>query len=148
MSGRLALVLSRDPSDYPFVHRIRTRFAETDAIGVIHHGAYPTYLEEARAVFLREHGHPYDEVRRAGIDFVVLELYVHYDRPLLFDELVDVRVRVGHVTRATFQVGYLLEVDRETRSRAVTVHGATSVGGRAARMPDWFAALAEGELHR
>jgi acyl-CoA thioester hydrolase len=145
---RLALVPSLDPSDYPFAHRIRTRFAETDAMGVVHHGAYPAYLEEARAMFLREHGHPYDEVRRDGIDFAVLELYVNYERPLLFDELVDVRVQIGRVTRATFQVGYLLQVDGEARSTAVTVHGAIRAGGRAARMPDWFAALAEDEPHR
>ena len=145
---RLNHVPSPEPSDYPFAHRIRTRFAETDAMGVVHHGAYPAYLEEARAMFLREHGHPYDEVRRAGVDFAVLELYVQYKRPLLFDELVDVLVRVGQVTRATFQVGYLLRVDGETRSTAVTVHGAIRPGGTAARMPDWFATLAGGEPHR
>jgi acyl-CoA thioesterase FadM len=99
-------------------------------------------------MFLREEGHPYDEVRRSGIDFAALELYVHYERPLRFDELVDVRVQVGRVTHATLQVGYLLQVEGETRATAVTVHGATRAGGRVSRLPDWFAALAEDEPHR
>ena len=57
---RLSLVPSTDPADYAFVHSIRTRFAETDAMGIIHHGAYLPYLEEARAALLRHVGHPYD----------------------------------------------------------------------------------------
>lgn len=137
---RLALAPSLVPTDYPFHHRIRTRFAETDAMGVVHHGAYAAYLEEARAMFLRAGGHPYAEVRGAGTDFAVLELFVSYRRPLVFDELVDVHVRVGRLTRATFQIAYLLEVEGEARSTAVTVHGAVDASGRATRLPDWLAA--------
>jgi acyl-CoA thioester hydrolase len=139
---RLALIPTLDPSDYRFVHHIRARFAETDAMGVVHHGAYPTYLEEARAMFLRRNGHPYAEVRLTGIDFTVLELFVSYRRPLLFDEVVDVNVRLGLLTRATFQIGYLLQVEGETRSTAVTVHGAVDMAGRAARLPAWLSGVA------
>src|ERR1700733_9253812 len=65
--NRLALEPSRDPADYAFVHRLRTRFAETDAMGVIHHASYLPYLEETRVEYLRSIGHPYDAVR-AGTD--------------------------------------------------------------------------------
>lgn len=138
---RLGLVPSLDPSDYGFVHRVRTRFAETDAMGAVHHSAYAPYLEEARAMFLRHRGHPYERVRATGIDFAVLEMFVQYRRPLRFDEVVDVHVRVGRLTRATFQVAYLLQVAGETRSTAVTVHGAVDGAGRAARMPSWLAEI-------
>ena len=97
-----------------FVHPIRTRFAETDAMGIIHHGAYLPYLEEARAALLRHAGHPYQAVRDEGIDFAVLEVYVRYRRPLRFDEVVDLHVRLGELTRTTFQLGYLLTVAGET----------------------------------
>jgi acyl-CoA thioester hydrolase len=136
---RLSLTPSTHPADYRFVHRIRTRFAETDAMGVIHHSAYVPYLEEARAALLRDAGRPYDQVRAAGIDFAVLELFVQYRRPLRFDELVDVNVMVGHLTRATFQVAYLLQVADETCCTAVTVHGAIGSAGRAVGMPSWLA---------
>ncbi len=139
---RLALVPSSDRDDYGFAHRLRVRFAETDAMGVVHHGAYPAYLEEARAMLLRHHGHPYQEVRSSGVDFAVLELFVAYRRPLRFDELVDIHVRMGPVTRATFQMGYLLEVEEQARATAVTVHGAVDPDGRAARLPAWLPALA------
>jgi acyl-CoA thioester hydrolase len=136
---RLSLVPSTDPSDYTFVHRIRTRFAETDAMGVIHHGAYVPYLEEARAELLRHHGHPYDDARAGGVDFAVIELFVHYRYPLSFDELVDVNVAVGRLTRTTFQIAYLLRVGEETRCTAATVHGAVDSRGKATRLPAWLA---------
>ncbi len=138
---RLSLTPSNDPTDYRFTHPVRTRFAETDAMGIVHHSAYLPYLEEARAALLRHEGHPYDQVRAEGIDFAVLEVYVRYRRPLRFDEVVDIHVSVGSLTRTTFQVGYLLTVDGEVRATAVTVHGAVDSDGRGRRMPPWMEVL-------
>jgi acyl-CoA thioester hydrolase len=134
---RQTLDPSRDPNDYPFTHRIRTRFAETDAMGIVHHAAYLPYLEETRVEYLRQLGHPYDEVRRDGINFAVLEVVVQYRRPLEFDELVDVHLRAGAVSRATFQLAYLLTVDDDVRATAVTVHGCVDASGKARRLPAW-----------
>ena len=134
---RQSLEPSRHPGDYPFAHRIRTRFAETDAMGIVHHAAYLPYLEEARVAYLRRLGHPYDEVRRDGFNFAVLEVVVQYRRPLEFDELVDVHLRAGAVSRATFQLAYLLTVDDDVRATAVTVHGCVDASGKATRLPAW-----------
>jgi acyl-CoA thioester hydrolase len=142
---RLSLNPSIDPADYRFVHRIRTRFAETDAMGIIHHGAYVPYLEAARVELLRHVGHAYDEVRKAGINFAVLELFVRYRRPLYFDDAVDVHVTAANLTRTTFEVGYLLQVEGQTRATAVTVHGAVDHQGRPARMPSWLTSVMGGD---
>ncbi len=139
---RLSLTPSTDPEEYPFVHRLRTRFAETDAMGIIHHSAYAPYLEEARAAFLESAGHAYDGVRGDGIDFAVLELYVRYRRPLRFGDEVSVHLTVARVTRTTFEVGYLLSVAGEVRATAVTVHGAVDRDGRPSRLPAWMAEVA------
>jgi len=142
---RLSLTPSNDSGDYRFVHRIRTRFAETDAMGIIHHGAYVNYLEEARVALLRHAGHAYDEVRKAGVNFAVLELFVRYRRPLYFDDAVDIHVTAANLTRTTFEVGYLLEVEGQTRATAVTVHGAVDHQGRPTRMPSWLTGLMVGD---
>jgi acyl-CoA thioester hydrolase len=136
---RQSLEPSRQPGDYPFAHRLRTRFAETDAMGIVHHAAYLPYLEEARVEYLRHLGHPYSEVRQDGHNFAVLEVSVHYRRPLVFDEVVDVFVGAGAVTRTTFQLAYLLTVDEEVRATAVTVHGCVDSSGKAIRLPAWVA---------
>lgn len=144
--ARTSLEPSRDPADYAFTHRLRTRFAETDAMGVVHHAAYLPYLEEARVEYLRAIGHPYDAVRGGDEgeprEFPVLEVSVQYLKPLHFDDEVDVMLRVGAVRGATFQIAYLLAVDGRARATAVTVHGCIDGHGRPARLPGWVAETA------
>src|SRR3954469_13087035 len=84
---RLRLDLSSSPADYPFRHGVRVRFAETDAMGVLHHAAYVPYLEEARVEYLRALGRPYPAIRAEGYDLAVLELVVQYRRSARFDEV-------------------------------------------------------------
>jgi acyl-CoA thioester hydrolase len=141
--ARQTLEPTRDPADYSFSHRLRTRFAETDAMGIIHHAAYLPYLEEARVEYLRAIGHPYDAVRAGGGDggegreFPVLEASVQYRQPLYFDDEVDVWLRIGAVRGASFQIAYLLAVGPDARATAVTVHGCVNGNGRPARLPSW-----------
>lgn len=127
-----------DPDAYPFSHRVRVRFVETDAMGVVHHSAYVPYMEEARVEYLRSIGHPYSAVRAEGLEFAVIEVLVRYLRPLLFDDLVDIHVAVAVVNRATFEIAYLLFVDGELRATAVSVHAAVNRAGRPVRSPDWL----------
>jgi acyl-CoA thioester hydrolase len=136
---RLALKPHADPAEYGFVHTIRTRFCETDAMGVIHHAAYLAYLEEARVAFLDHVGHPHREVRAGGVDLALLEVFVQYRRPLRFDEQVAVHLTAGCRSGTTFQMAYLLRVDGESRATAVTVHGGVDGSGRAVRLPRWNA---------
>ena len=113
---RLDIDPSLRPEDYAFVHRIRVRFAETDAMGIVHHSNYLLYLEEARVEYLRALGKPYTELRAEGVDHAVLECFVQYRSPLRFDDEVDVHLVVAKVTRATFQIAYLLTVGGEVRA--------------------------------
>jgi acyl-CoA thioester hydrolase len=143
---RLDVDPSLDPADYAFSHRIRVRFAETDAMGIVHHSNYLLYLEEARVAYLRHLERPYTAMRAEGVDHAVLESFVQYRSPLRFDDEVDVRLVLAKVTRATFQIAYLLTVDGpsgpEPRATAATVHGCVGPDGRPVRMPAWLAAMA------
>lgn len=134
-----------DPDAYRFCHRVRVRFAETDAMGIVHHASYLPYLESARVEYLRAHGHPYGALRRSGIELPVVEVRAAYLRPLYFDELVDVHVDVTAVGAATVELGYLLAIDGSPRATGVTVHGVVSTtSGRPVRAPEWLRALAPG----
>jgi acyl-CoA thioester hydrolase len=139
---RLDVVPSTDPSRYPFAHRIRVRFAETDAMGIVHHSRYLPYLEEARVAYLRHLGHPYAVLREEGLDYTVLEAHVRYEQPLRFDDVVDVHLVLAAARRASFQMAYLLTVDGERRATAVTAHGCVTAEGRPTRLPAWLTALA------
>ena len=131
-----------DPGVYPFTHRLRVRFCETDAMGVVHHASYLAYLEETRVEYLRALGRPYDVLRAEGVEFPVVEAALQYRRPLRFDDVVDVGVMVASAGAATFQMSYLVDCAGVTSASAVTVHGVVDQRGRPTRLPGWLRELA------
>ena len=135
---RIGIEPSPNVGDYPFHHQIRVRFAETDAMGIVHHSRYLPYLEEARVAYLRHIGHPYSEWRDDGQDSAVLEAYLRYLKPLRFDDLIDVHLTLGAATRTTFQIAYLITLGGSTAAAAVTVHGMVNAQGRPVRLPAWL----------
>ena len=135
---RISTDPSTDPGDYEFSHQLRVRFAETDAMGIVHHSRYLPMMEEARVAYLRHIGHPYSEIRAAGIEMNVLEAWCKYRRPLEFDDVVDVHVNLAKVERASFQMGYMLTVEGEERASGITAHGAVTPDGRPTRLPAWL----------
>lgn len=140
---RLSATPSTDPSDYRFEHQIRVRFVETDAMAIVHHSNYLAYFEESRVAYLAEIGHPFTEWREEGLESPVLESFVQYREPLRFDDVMTVHLRLAEVTRATFQMAYLITVGDGVRATGVTVHGCTNAEtGRPTRLPAWLRELA------
>jgi acyl-CoA thioester hydrolase len=142
---RLSADPSTSPADYEFTHRIRVRFVETDAMGIVHHSNYLHYFEEARVEYLRHIGHPFTQWRDDGLESPVLESFVQYRRPLAFDDLITVHLSLAAVTRATFQMAYLVTVDHDVapvKATGVTVHGCVTTEGRPTRLPAWLRAMA------
>ena len=125
---RLSIDPSADPADYDFTHRVRVRFVETDAMGIVHHSNYLAYFEEARVAYLRHVGHPFTEWRDEGLESPVLESYLRYRVPLRFDDLADVRLKLAAVTRTTFQIAYLVTVDDPDGRRRRAPRGSRSTG--------------------
>lgn len=141
---RLAVEPSLHAGDYAFRHRIRVRFAETDAMGIVHHSRYIPYFEEARVEYLRHLDHPYTLWREQGLDAAVLEVFVRYRQALRFDDVIDVHVLLATARRTTFQMAYLVTRGDEVAASAVTVHGAVTASGRPTRLPAWLVAMAAG----
>jgi hypothetical protein len=64
LSSRLALVRLDSAALLTYIHtcitglrhQVRVRFAETDAMGIVHHSRYLPIMEEARVAYLREVG--------------------------------------------------------------------------------------------
>jgi acyl-CoA thioester hydrolase len=75
-------------------HRIRVRYAETDQMGVAHHGSYIPWLEEARIEGMRSLGLSYREMEERGIGMPVVDVHVQYRRKLVFDDQVDLETRI------------------------------------------------------
>ena len=143
----MSIVPSTSPSDYSFTHEIRVRFVETDAMGIVHHSNYLHYFEESRVAYLAAIGHPFTEWRDEGLESPVLESFVTYKQPLRFDDVATIHLNLAVVTKATFQLAYLVTTPSSTTlneplptvcALGVTVHGCTTSAGRPTRLPAWM----------
>jgi acyl-CoA thioester hydrolase len=121
---------------------LRARFAETDAMGVVHHASYLLYFEVARVELLRTLGHPYADLRADGLDFAVVGAEVRYEHAVRFDDLVRVEARLGALHRARFEVGYQAFVGGTRVATGRTWHAAVDRAGRPRRLPEWLQDLA------
>ncbi len=133
-----------DVARYPFAHPIRVRFAETDAMGIVHHASYLPWLEEARVALLAHGGHDYAQVHSNGLDLAVIEVNVRYRQAIRFGDAVTVHTGVGEISRTLLQIAYLLEVDGQTAATGVTSHACVNGEGRPMRVPEWLLDLGEG----
>lgn len=88
------------------VHRLRVRYCECDPMRVAHHASYVPWLEEARTELLRTSGIAYSQLEAAGVFLAVIGLQIAYKRPALYDDLIDVHVRVASVTRVKIRHEY------------------------------------------
>jgi len=95
---------------FPFRHRQRVRFGETDMQNVVYYANYLLYAEVGRVAYLRELGLLYSDIVGRGLDFTIGEASVRYRAPLRFDEEFDIKVRVGEVRHSSWAFEY--SVDR------------------------------------
>jgi|TARA_B110000211_G_C13993501_1_gene515141 acyl-CoA thioester hydrolase len=97
-----------------YQHHVRVRYGETDQMGVVHHGAYVAYLEEARTEWLRELGHPYGALEKAGIGLPVRNLSIRYRAAAHYEDHLVVTIWVERLRAASITFGYTLRrVDEE-----------------------------------
>lgn len=130
--------MANDASDYPFRHRQRVRFGETDMQGVVYYANYLLFAEVGRVAYLRALGIDYrrDLIER-GIDFTIGEASVRYQAPLRFDDEYDIRVRVGEIRGSSWTFEYAFDrADGRRCAIGSTVQVIVDpTTGRAARIP-------------
>ncbi len=71
---------------------IRVAFADTDAMGIVHHANYLRYFEVARVEYLREKGIDYKTWQARGQHLPLIESQCRYKKPARFDDLLEISV--------------------------------------------------------
>lgn len=120
---------------------IRVRYAETDAMGIVHHAVYPVWMELGRSDLLRQLGQSYADWEQRGVMMSVAELRVRYRAPARYDELVEVRTRVAEAGRRKVVFAYTVERDGLRLAEGETTHVVTGPDGHARTMPEDLLAL-------
>lgn len=116
---------------------LRVRYAETDAMGVVHHASYIVYLEEARSHYARLKGHSYAEFEKSGYYLVVSGVQVRYLGPARYDDILRVRCWVSEIKsrQVIFQYEVCRQPDGQVLARATTRHICTDASGTITRIP-------------
>ena len=124
---------------FDFAARIRVRFADTDAQGVVHNSNYLVWFEVARVAFLERHAGGYQRLRDLGIESFVLEAHVRFRQPARFDDALLVHARCLAVSGARFRFDYVVERDGTVVADGWTEHATVdAVTLRPTRLPAWL----------
>ena len=70
--------------------KIEVRYAETDQMGVVHHGIYPQYLELGRLDWLNQFGLHYQKMEEQGVMLPVYNLQISYLASAKFGDTLKV----------------------------------------------------------
>ncbi|MCC6426479.1 MAG: acyl-CoA thioesterase [Phycisphaerales bacterium] len=138
--------------------RVRVRYCECDPMGVAHHAAYVPWLEMGRTELLRSSGVSYAQLEASGVFLVIVKLGMSYRRPVLYDDVVEVRTRVAKAGRVKIEHEYeVVLVEREVGSltgrlagmaasagigevlaSGMTVLASVDAGGNVCGLPEWL----------
>ena len=93
------------PPERAFVWPVRVYWEDTDAGGVVYYANYLKFMERARTEWLRALGCDQGRMRaRHRLQFVVARANVEFRRPALFDDRIEVDVRVLALRRASIEL--------------------------------------------
>lgn len=113
------------------------RYAETDAMGIVHHSNYIVYFEEGRSAYARERGNPYSNFERDGLFLVVTEVNARYVQPARYEQRITVRTWIAEMQSRALTFAYEI-VDADSGQSLVTGqtrHVCTTHDGKVARIP-------------
>ena len=94
----------QDPLEYSA--KIRVNYYDTDQMGVVWHGNYLKYFEDAREEMLRSLGCPYQEIERDGVIMPVVDVALRYLYPARYGDVLTVKVIVKEPPRARMSLSY------------------------------------------
>ncbi len=113
------------------------RYAETDAMGVVHHAAYLVYFEEGRSQFMRELGNDYANIENQGYRLPVTEVGMRYLGSLRYGDRVKIRTWIEENRSRRIRFAYQV-VDYNNATNLVsgfTQHVWTDHSGKVTRAP-------------
>ena len=128
------------PPDTAFVcdSTFHVRYAETDAMGIVHHASYIVYFEEGRSSYARARGASYAEFEQTGHFLVVAEVQARFIKAARYDQQLTIRTWIGERKSRSVVFQYEI-VDAATGVLLVSgqsKHICITRDGRPALLPD------------
>ncbi len=115
--------------------RLRVRFYETDALGVVYYSNYFTWMQDGMGGLLRDIGLNLAALAKQGL--VAIEAHADYKDFVYFDEEILIRTKVGGITgrRVRFQSEIFRLPGRKLVCTGYTVHAFRGEGEKELPLP-------------
>lgn len=114
------------------------RYAETDAMGVVHHATYLVYFEEGRSQYMRDLNSDYAQVEASGYQLPVTETSIRFVGSLRYGDRAKIRtwVEENRSRRVSFAYEVLNAESDEVLVSGFTRHVWTDSEGKVTRAPE------------
>jgi acyl-CoA thioester hydrolase len=131
---------SAPPATLSSTVEFRTRYAETDQMGIIHHANYLAWCEIGRTDLIGRMYKPYAEVEKEGLLLAVTEVALRYHASARYDDLVRVTTTIDDLRSRALGFSYLIErveADGSTTRLVTARTGLTPIdrAGRPQKLP-------------
>ena len=80
-----------------FTQEIRVLYSDTDAYGVVWHGAYTKWFEAARVGLVESLGFELEELEANGILFPVVEMNIRYKSSAKMNEKIVIKTNISEL---------------------------------------------------
>lgn len=120
---------------------IRVRYAETDAMGYLHHARYLVYFEIGRTELLRANGLRYADMEQMGLFYVVAKLECRYRAPARYDDVLTLTTRTQRLSLVRVDHTYQLRRGDTILAEAASTLALVGRDGRPTPLPDELYAL-------
>ncbi len=117
---------------------IYIRYAETDAMGIVHHSNHIVFFEEGRSNYARLRGSDYASIERSGYYLTVAEVNARYLKPAVYGQQVTIRCWIEEMKSRSVTFGYEI-VDTPTGELHVsgsTKHICITHEGKVTHIPE------------
>ena len=117
---------------------ICVRYAEVDAMGVLHHSRYWVYFEIGRTELLRIGGMSYRQCEQAGVSLAVTKASVQYHAPARYDDDLILTTRMEKMGKVKIEHSYELrrKSDNALLTTATTTLGSINRQGKIVPIPE------------
>lgn len=121
---------------------LHVRYAETDAMGIIHHASYILYFEEGRSHYARQRGSDYASFEASGFYLAVSEVNARYIKSAQYGQQITIRCWIAEMKSRglTFAYEILDASSRDLLVEGFSKHICITHKGQVARLPDQWRA--------
>lgn len=106
----------------PFVHRLRVRYHECDAQGVVFNANHIAYVDVALTELWRSAFGSYDSMVERGFDVMVADVHAAFRAPARFDEELAVALTIERFGRTSMTTAWTATVGERLCVAGEIVH--------------------------